>query len=124
MFNKKDIKYLVLSIIFLSASVGFVRTTLSIMRNSARLDNLREEVVELQKQKAYISENLAYQKSPEYIEQEARNKLNMIKPNEYLYVDEDLSSNNREVLGENVKNIDEPSKELPSNFNLWIQLLF
>lgn len=120
--NTKNIKYLVLSVLLLVASVSFLKTTLVILKSNQRFENLRDEVAELERERAYITEELEYQKSPEFVETEARNKLNMLKPNERVYVFED-ESGNPVVLGQSVTPAPTPPIKSP-NWKLWTDLLF
>lgn len=79
-------KYIVLSILFVLASINFTRTALEILENSKRLDSLSQEVEELESEKKEYKNRVAYKKTDEYIEEKARNDLNMIKPGEKVYV--------------------------------------
>lgn len=118
----KDIKYIVLSIVLIVASISFLKTTVSILKSNQRFEDLRSEVTNLEKERAYINEELEYKKSPEFIEQEARNKLNMLKPNEKVYVFEE-SPDSEEVLGDSAPNVASDVIKT-SNWKLWFNLVF
>ncbi len=96
-------KYIVLSVLFILASINFTRTALEILENSKRLDSLSQEVKEMEEEKQDYKNEVAYKKTDEYIEEKARNDLNLIKPGEKVYVvprefkEIDLESN---VLGQ------------------------
>lgn len=79
-------KYIILTALFILASVNFTRTALEILENSKRLDNLGQEVEELEAEKKDYTNRVAYKKTDEYIEEKARNDLSMIKPGEKVYV--------------------------------------
>ncbi len=118
----KNLKYIALSTLLIIASISFLKTTIFVLKSNQRFENLRDEVAELEMDRAYINEELEFKKSPEFIEQEARNKLNMLKPNERVYVFED-GTKQKEVLGESSDTIIKDIDDVP-NWNLWINLLF
>ena len=91
-----QIKYIVLSIMFVIASINFTRTALDILQNSKRLESLQTEVSVLEFKQEELNNSIAYKKSVDFVEERARNALNMIKPNEKVFV---ASTN---VLGETV----------------------
>ncbi len=81
-----NFKTISVSVILLVASFSFIKTTLEIMKSSSRIDNLRAEVVVLEQNKEKLEKDLEEQRSREFIEKEAREKLNLIKPGEKIYV--------------------------------------
>ena len=89
------------------------------MQNSKRLESLQLEVSSLENKQADLTKTIAYKKSAEYIEERARNALNLIKPNEKVYVVQ-------EVLGDSTETaVNQPGKtrENKSTFQLWVDLL-
>ena len=97
-------KYIVLTILFILASINFTRTALEIIDNSKRLDSLSQEVKEMEEEKGKLEESVEYKKTDEFIEEKARNDLNLIRPGEKVYViPKELQDSNLEpnVLGEN-----------------------
>lgn len=86
MLNFSNIKNTVISFLLLFAAFNFVRTSLSIMENSKRLDDLNAEVLSLESEKTELSRELEYRKTDEYIEQEARNNLNLVKNAEEIFI--------------------------------------
>jgi len=110
-------KYIILSVLFVTAAVNFTRTTLSILENSKRLDNVKGSVAELEARKIHMEEQLAYEKTNEFIEKKARNELNMVKPGEKVFVIP-------QILGENTeaKPNKEDGKMTPAR--AWIELFF
>lgn len=96
------------------------------MQSKKRVEIIKSEVFELEKKKMELSQDLTFQKTPAFIEQEARNKLNMVKPNEEVFViDEnlDISSNKSAVLSSATTKETEYSKK-QANLYSWIKLLF
>ena len=110
------LKYILLTLIFTIATVNFVRTTLDILQSSKRLEDLRAEVSDMDAQKTQLQADLEYKKTRDYIEERARNALNMIKPGEKVYVP-------TAVLGVATSS---PSYAAPqaekSNLQLWYEL--
>jgi len=113
-------KYIFISILFILASINFTKTALEILENSKRLDNLSQEVDEMKGEKQEYQNRVAYKKTDEYVEEKARNDLNLIKPGEKVYVipqglrSVDLES---KVLGQRTVVFDEAS-----NVTKWISL--
>ena len=113
-------KYMLLSILFVIATVNFTKTTLQILDSSKRLDVLETEVSDLEIKKTRLTNDLEYKKSDEYIENSARNQLGLVKPGERLFIFPSalgISQNS----GGNSKNIQAGEK---SNIALWLDLLF
>ncbi len=79
-------KYILLSILLILASINFTRTAYDILKSSKRLDDLEEEVSGLDSRKQRLQEEIERKKTPEYVEEKARNELNMIKPGEKIVV--------------------------------------
>ncbi len=79
-------KYMLLTVLFVLASFNFTRTALEIIENSKRLDSLSQEVEEMKEDKRNYENEVAFKKTDEYIEEKARNDLNLIKPGEKVYV--------------------------------------
>lgn len=119
------VKYIALSVLFVVATVNFTKTTLDILKSSQRLDDLKDEVYDLEKEKLNLSESIDYKKTDDYVEERARDDLNLIKPGEQVFVivgdefdigDIDVLSSSDEFLrGEEKKD---------SNLYLWFKLFF
>ena len=84
--NTKRIKSLVISSILLIFTASFVAGTVRVTKKGKRLIDAKKELEALQKQKTDLDKELEYRKSAEFIEQEARNKLNMVKEGEEVYL--------------------------------------
>lgn len=100
-------KYILLSILFILASVNFTRTALEIIENSKRLDELSQEVQGLEDQKVALEESVSYKKTDEYVEEKARNDLSLIRPGEKVY-----------VIPKEIKNLDLESQVLGAKSGL------
>lgn len=89
-------------------SIGFVRNAINTIQNNSRLSELESQVLGLQIQKQDLEKEISFQQSDEYIEQEARNKLNLIKQGEQLYVvSQDLDEEIKLHSNLDVRNLDE-----------------
>lgn len=119
------IKYLILSAVFLIAAYNLTRTTFEILQSSKRLDSLKDEVSTLESKKDVLEQEVAYKQTSEYVEEQARNALNLIKPGEKVYVVP-------QVLGKSTKQSDSDdddkkiasseSTDGKSNIQKWLEL--
>lgn len=82
-----------------------------------QIEKMERKVAALEKKKKELSEKNQYYQTPEFIEEEARNKLNMAKPGEIIVV---LPPNLSEFLNHS-KNQNE---ELEPNWRRWWNLFF
>ncbi len=120
MSHPTQLKYILLSALFVIATINFTKTTLQILDSSKRLDVLKSEVSDLEIKKSNLVNVLEYKKSDEYVENSARNQLGLVKPGDKLYI---FPS----VLGSSQKS-DYSAKNLQmnekSNVELWLDLVF
>ncbi|GEM_PF-843980 len=86
MLKKSNLKYLAISVVLLLISGSFVTSTLDILRNNQRLQEEQASVKALEQQKSALEQQVAYKKTQDFVEESARNDLNMIKPGERVYV--------------------------------------
>lgn len=122
MFISAQVKYIVLSLLCVIAIFNITRTTSDIISKSKRLEELRSDVSTLETEKAALEQELAFKQTDEFVEQEARNKLNLVKPGEEVYIiptDPDAVSSNFDVLAATDENI-----AVESNVQQWINLFF
>ncbi len=82
----KFTKNIVISGVLLTLSVIFITGTLKVAQKGSRLIEAKKELEALERQKMALEQEAEYRKSSEFIEEEARNKLNMIKPGEEVYL--------------------------------------
>lgn len=75
-------------LILLLISVSYVRKTFEIMKNGERITEVRKELAQLNTQKEALEGDIRYMQTPEFIEKSARTDLNMVKPNELVFVPE------------------------------------
>lgn len=77
---------MIISGVLLGLSFSFITATFKVVQRSRRLIEAKQELTALQQQKSDLEKEAAYRKSPQFIEEEARNKLNMVKPGEEIYL--------------------------------------
>lgn len=112
-------KYILLSILFVIATVNFTKTTLQILNSSKRLDILETEVSDLEIKKTRLKNDLEYKKSDEYIEDSARNQLGLVKPGEKLFIFPSVLGASQN--GDDIKNLQSRGR---SNVELWFDAIF
>ncbi len=86
MSSNSRLKYILGIIFFTVLSVNTVKSALNVLKSKDRLDQVNEEVAMLEEEKRGIEEEIEFKKTDEYIEEKARNDLNLIKPGEKVYV--------------------------------------
>ncbi|MBW6441346.1 septum formation initiator family protein [Patescibacteria group bacterium] len=115
-------KYLLGAIFFIILSVSFIKSTFDVLESEDRLDELKEEVELLEQKKSEIEKEITYKKTDEYVEEKARNELNLIKPGEKVYVVMGGESSSENVLSESDFNYEDDKKD--SNWYSWYRLFF
>ena len=76
----------VISAVLLLSSASFVAGTVRIAQKGTRLVEAKKELAALEQKRALLEKEALYRESPEFVEEEARNKLNMVKPGEEVYL--------------------------------------
>lgn len=97
--------------------VSLVRNIRRLLRASGEIKLTEKKVQELEKENQQLAEKKKYYQSPEFIEEQARDKLNMARPGETIVI---LPPNVEEILGKTRK---ESLPELP-NWKRWWKLFF
>lgn len=115
-------KYILGTVIFLVLSFSFIKSSMHVLKSRERLDDVNREVALLEQQKIEMERDIEYRKSDEYIEQKARDELNLIKPNEKVYVVSGGESVEKDVLSES--SIREEDEKKDSNWYSWYRLFF
>ena len=89
------------------AVLNLGRTTFDIYKKSQRLQELRDRVEGIEEEQTGLGERLEFVQSPEFVEQEARDKLSMLKPGEHVVLvpseSEDDGHGEDSVLGIRVR---------------------
>jgi cell division protein FtsB len=124
--KSKRIKNLLVSGVLLILSVGLIRSSFDVFKGVGRMEDLEKEVTGLQNKEKVLEAGIEYKKTSEYIEEKARNDLNLIKPGESVYVisgpgsegysDKKVLSGSSERLGK--KRIED------ANWYKWYRLFF
>jgi len=117
-------RYILGIAVFFVLSVSFIRSTFHVFKSKDRLDEVNQEVAMLERERSQIEKDIEYCKSDEYIEEKARNELNLIKPGELVYVVSGGDIENKEssdvLAGSDVKVEDEKD----ANWYSWYRLFF
>ncbi|OQX51577.1 hypothetical protein B5M47_00035 [candidate division CPR3 bacterium 4484_211] len=102
----------IVTIISLSRSV--IRT----YRRESRLSNLRKEVALAEEKIKELSQKVQEQENDQFVEQQARDKLNMAKPGEKIViVNKEQTSQEQQILGQATENLN-------TNLAKWHYLFF
>lgn len=88
-----------------------------LLGSSNQVKLVQQGVEELEKENRQLQEKKKYYQSEEFIEEEARNKLNMAKPGETIVI---LPQNFEDLIN---KDKNESSSALP-NWKKWLELFF
>jgi cell division protein FtsB len=126
MSNLKQFKYVLITALLFVLSAGFIKSTLSILKSKERLDDVQKEVASMQKQVKDLNADIEYKKTDVYIEEKARNDLNLIKPGEQVYVvvDSGKNTSSAEVLGTQSNNTGKKNNPKDANWYSWYKLFF
>jgi len=116
---RSRIKLISSIIITLSLTWWFGRPIFENIRKVHRLEILRAEIRQLERQKRRIEDTIEYYKTDVFIEKEARDRLNMVKPGEKIVIITDNETQSGEVAGEeDIQNIE------ITNWEKWRRLFF
>lgn len=77
-------------------------------------ENLKEKLVSEQKKNQFLKEHLFYVKTDQFVEEEAREKLGMSRPGEYIVIAPTSTPLNQEKIEINTK----------PNWHRWLELFF
>ena len=114
----KTVSLLVIFVISIVILIGLVRQIKDALEAGSRLDRATDEVSALQAENRSLKQKLENSKSFEFIEEIARNKLNLGKPNEtVVIIQKELIDN----LINAQKKVEEP--KLP-NWKGWLRLFW
>jgi cell division protein FtsB len=114
---KKRLFQLISIIIGIGLIIKLSGDILRLLKAGQQVKLAEKRVLELEKEKEKLFEKRQYYQSPEFIEEEARNKLNMARPGETIVI---LPPNLEEILG---KQKQDSSPSLP-NWKRWWKLFF
>lgn len=121
-----NLKYILLSLLFALATINFTRTTLDILKSSQRLEDVNKELTVLGAKKTDLERSINYAKTDEFVEEKARNELNMVKPNEKVFVVQknDQVATKTEATEQSAVSPVTQDKTYGDNAKLWFDLIF
>jgi len=79
-------KYFIGVVLLLAAAASFIRSSHDVLKSKDRLENVTADVQKLEEKKARLEQEVNFKKTNEYVEEKARNELNLIKEGEKIYV--------------------------------------
>lgn len=112
----KKVVFILILIISLLIINNLVRSIYSLWNKQALLVNAKSQLDDEKKKHAQLQQQLAQVKNPLFVEQEARNKLFLMKPGEKVILLE------QEEKKQGVKQV--PSKKVEPNWQQWMHLFF
>jgi len=108
-------------IIIIIFGVGFIvklrGDLLRLLRATQRIKVEEERILKLEEKRRELSQKYQYYQTPEFIEEEARNKLNMARPGETIVI---IPPNLNEIINHSKSQVNSP---LP-NWRQWWNLFF
>lgn len=123
----RETKYIIGAVILLIISVVFIKSSFDVLKSKERLDEINSELSSLNEEKEKIEKEIEYKQTDEYVEEKARNELNLIKPGEKVYVvveegsESVVLSETDEIKQDEKEEID---KKKQKNWYLWYRLFF
>ncbi len=115
-------KKLILIILFIVSLYLIVYSVKDILGILKKKEEIKKEQLKLERLKAKneeLKKQLEYVKTPEFIEKEAREKLNLARPGEVVVI---LPENVSEIV--DIGKEQKPSKEEKPNWKKWLNLFF
>jgi len=122
-----NLKYIVGGSVLLLISASYIKKTFEILKSGERLTEIRKEVTSLNSEKESLEFEISYMQSPEYIERSARTELNMVKPNELVFVPETSLKEDSKTLESSLVVFQESAKtsqaveKKTSKIGLWLK---
>jgi cell division protein FtsB len=123
----RETRYIIGAVILLIISVVFIKSSFDVLKSKERLDEINSELSSLNEEKEKIEKEIEYKQTDGYVEEKARNELNLIKPGEKVYVvveegsESVVLSETDEIKQDEKEEID---KKKQKNWYLWYRLFF
>lgn len=114
---KKPLFYIGIFLVSTGLIVKIVGDILRFLKTEEKIKEVEKRVVQLEEEKRKLSQKYQYYQSSEFIEEEARNKLNMARPGETVII---LPPNFQELIGSKKGKQEE---KIP-NWKRWWKLFF
>lgn len=125
--KNSNIKNITITALFIILSYGLIRSTIDVYKGGQRINGLESEVLDLENRKLELEKSIEYKQTAEYIEEKARNDLNLVRPGESIFVVSGPGSEgffDKKVLSGADKREVEHSKILDTNWYKWYKLFF
>jgi cell division protein FtsB len=125
MLNKDAKGKILISLVLVIISANFVKSSLDALGSKNRLEEALEKEKALTVERDGLQKQVEYKKTAEYIEESARNELNMIKTGEKVYVVKGVEEGTNGEIATEVLGMSEMDgvKEKP-NWYVWYKLFF
>ena len=125
MFKKGTRGRVLISLVLLVISANFIKSTVDVLNSRKRLEDALEKEESLTFERDSLKKRIEYKKTGEYIEESARNELNMVKPGEKVYVMDEVVPAPGEVAGASeMRKLTPASDSEDPNWYLWYKLFF
>lgn len=112
------------SVILVFVGVAIYRETVKKNQIQAEIDQLREEADKISKKNSLIREKIAYFQSRDYLEMEAKDKLNLKSPDEQVVIVKPNVAT-KEVPAEPEKRLEKPATQVAvANHIKWWNYFF
>lgn len=123
----RETRYIIGAVILLIISVVFIKSSFDVLKSKERLDEINSELSSLNEEKEKIEKEIEYKQTDGYVEEKARNELNLIKPGEKVYVVVEEGSESVVLSETDERKQDEKEeidKKKQKNWYLWYRLFF
>jgi cell division protein FtsB len=121
MSTEKSVRHrlfrIIVILIGLVLVINLSRNILKLLKAGDRISLAERKLAELEKKNQQLAEQKEYYQSEDFVEQEARNKLNMARPGEAIVI---LPPNVKELLGKT----ESKSTSGSANWEMWWKLFF
>lgn len=106
---------IIISIVLLAILAGTIRSIFRLNASIKKIDQAKEEVIKLEKANKELVEKIEHTNTPEFIEKEATERLNLTRPGEKIIIMGDTTETyqQKEARGAN------SAAKLP-NWRLWL----
>jgi len=112
-------------LVLLVISANFIRSTIEVLNSKKRLQEAQEKENSLIIERDALKKQIEYKKTGEYIEESARNELNMIREGEKVFVLEEEKPVPGDVAAASDTGELVPSNDTEDpNWYLWYKLFF
>lgn len=105
-------------LVFLVIFIVILRQVIDALGASKRLDNAADEVYKLQEEGRRLKDRLKEVESDSYLEEIARNKLNLAKKDETIVIID------KELLRKTIEGDKKPDEQKLPNWQGWLKLFF